>query len=102
VPSVYEGFGFPAGEAMACATPVISTTAGALPEVIGNAGILVSPADSDALCRALIGLLDNPDRARALGHAGLKRVHNLFSWETAACKTVAAYREAIRDHHQLQ
>ena len=102
VPSVYEGFGFPAGEAMACATPVISTTAGALPEVIGNAGILVPPADSDALCRALIGILDNPDRAHSLGHAGLKRIYNLFSWEKAARKTVETYKEAIRDHHQLQ
>ncbi|MBN2463333.1 MAG: glycosyltransferase family 4 protein, partial [Dehalococcoidia bacterium] len=66
VPSVYEGFGLPAAEAMCCSTPVISTTAGALPEIVGDAGILVPPADTRALAEAIAGLLDNPDRRRQL------------------------------------
>jgi len=101
VPSVYEGFGIPAGEAMACGVPVISTTGGALPEVVGNAGILVPPADPGALAKAVIELLDNPDRAEKLGFEGYKRVRKLFTWKKAAEKTVDAYREAICDHSRL-
>jgi glycosyltransferase involved in cell wall biosynthesis len=101
VPSVYEGFGLPAGEAMACAVPVISTTGGALPEVVGNAGILVPPADSGALARAIKSLLDHPEEAKRLGQAGYQRVQKHFTWHRAAQKTVAAYQETIRDHRQL-
>ncbi len=98
VPSVYEGFGLPVGEAMACAVPVISTTGGALPEVVGDAGILVPPEDPDALAKAIAALLDDPDRAHRLGWAGYERVHRHFTWRRAAEKTVAAYREAMDDH----
>ncbi len=98
VPSLYEGFGLPAGEAMACGTPVISTTGGALPEVVGDAGILVPPADADALAKAILRLLDHPEEAHRLGQAGYRRVHRLFTWRKAAQATVAAYREAIHDH----
>ena len=102
VPSVYEGFGLPVGEAMACGVPVISTTGGALPEVVGDAGLLVSPADPAALTHAIKTLLDNPEYAAALGRAGFERVANHFTWEKAAEKTVAAYREVICDHGRLQ
>jgi glycosyltransferase involved in cell wall biosynthesis len=95
VPSVYEGFGLPVGEAMACGVPVISTTGGALPEVVSHAGLLVPPADSAALAGAIRDLLSNPARAKELGMAGYKRVQNHFTWQKAAEKTVAAYREAI-------
>lgn len=101
VPSVYEGFGLPAGEAMACGVPVISTTGGALPEVVGNAGIVVPPADSDALAKAITKLLDNPDMARSLAAAGYKRVQEKFTWKRAAEKTVEAYREAISGYGRL-
>ena len=101
VPSMYEGFGLPAGEAMACGLPVISTTGGALPEVVGDAGILVPPGDPNALAKEIRGLLDNTDRAREIGQAGLRRVHNFFTWEKAALKTVEAYRETIHDHSRL-
>ena len=101
VPSVYEGFGLPAGEAMACGVPVISTTGGALPEVVGDAGILVQPADSAALAGAIRELLSNPLRARELGRAGYRRVQKHFTWEKAAEKTVAAYREAISGHRRI-
>lgn len=101
VPSVYEGFGLPAGEAMACGVPVISTTGGALPEVVGDAGLLVPPADHQALGDAIVDLLENPDKAANLGRAGYERVHRLFTWEKAAEKTVAVYREAMRAHRRL-
>jgi len=80
---------------------VISTSAGALPEVVGDAGILVPPADSHALARAITELLDSPERARELGAAGYKRVHTFFTWEKAARKTVAAYAEVIDDYRRL-
>jgi glycosyltransferase involved in cell wall biosynthesis len=98
VPSVYEGFGLPVAEAMACAVPVISTTGGALPEVVGDAGLLVPPADDEALAEAILTLLQQPQLAQKLGRAGYLRVHQHFTWENAARKTVAVYREAIRDH----
>jgi len=101
VPSVYEGFGLPAGEAMACGVPVISTTGGALPEVVGDAGMLVPPADYLALGEAIKDLLDNPGKADALGRAGYKRVQDNFTWKRAAEKTVEAYREAIIDYSRI-
>jgi len=101
VPSVYEGFGLPVGEAMACGVPVISTTGGALPEVVGDAGVLVPPADSELLADAIIKLLDNPDYALKLGNAGFQRVMENFTWQRAAEKTVRAYREVIRDYSRL-
>ena len=98
VASVYEGFGLPAGEAMACGVPVISTTGGALPEVVGNAGILVPPRDHLALAGAIVNLLDHPRRAEELGRRGHRRVQRHFTWQRAAEKTVHVYREVIRDY----
>lgn len=95
VPSVYEGFGLPAGEAMACAVPVISTTGGALPEVVGKSGILVPPADADALVTAITDLMDHPDKAHRLGTRGYRRVMKEFTWSRAAERTERAYREVI-------
>jgi glycosyltransferase involved in cell wall biosynthesis len=100
VPSVYEGFGFPAGEAMACSLPVISTTGGALPEVVGDAGILVPPANSKALVKAILTLMDNPEQANQIGRIGYNRVRDQFTWKRAAEMTVEAYRETIRDYHR--
>jgi glycosyltransferase involved in cell wall biosynthesis len=98
VPSLYEGFGLPAGEAMACEVPVISTHGGALPEVVGEAGVLVPPADPQALAGAIISLLDHPDDAGELGRRGRQRVLTHFTWKRAAEKTIDVYREAIRDY----
>lgn len=95
VPSMYEGFGLPAGEAMACGLPVVSTSAGALPEVVGDAGVLTPPGDAGALARAIGGLLDNPHRAAVLGRKGYHRVHDHFTWRRAAEKTAAVYRETL-------
>jgi len=95
VPSLYEGFGLPAAEAMACGTPVIATTGGALPEVVGDAGILVPPADADALAAAIRQLLNDRQAQRQMGEAGTKRVREQFNWEQAARKTLDVYREVM-------
>lgn len=98
IPSVYEGFGLPAGEAMACGVPVISTTGGALPEVVGDAGILIPPGDPPALTRAITKILNNPELAEMYSKAGYKRVQNHLTWKAAAQKTVDAYRKVINDY----
>jgi glycosyltransferase involved in cell wall biosynthesis len=98
VASVYEGFGLPAGEAMACGVPVISTTGGALPEVVGDAGVLVPPKDPAALAQAMADLLDHPERAAELGWRGYERVSRHFTWQQAAQNTVTAYHEVLRDY----
>ncbi len=98
VPSVYEGFGLPVGEAMACGVPVISTSGGALPEVVGDAGLLVPPADHHALADAILTILQQPQLAHKLGRAGYQRVQQHFTWIRAAEKTVSVYREAIDAH----
>jgi glycosyltransferase involved in cell wall biosynthesis len=98
VPSVYEGFGLPAAEAMCCGAPVISTTAGALPEIVGDAGILVPPADTRALVEAISGLLDNPDKRVHLAEMGHRRVIGMFNWKNTAMQTAEVYDEAIQRH----
>jgi glycosyltransferase involved in cell wall biosynthesis len=101
IPSIYEGFGIPAGEAMACGIPVISTTGGALPEVVGDTGVLVPTANSQALAAAIEKLMNNPDYASKLGQKGYQRIQRHFTWEKAAEKTAATYREAIHDYSRF-
>ena len=101
IPSLYEGFGMPAGEAMACGVPVVSTTGGALPEVVGDAGVLVPPGDAALLREAIVSLLDDPKKRRSLGEAGLARVRRSLTWRHAAERTVEVYREAIDAHRRL-
>lgn len=101
VPSLYEGFGLPAGEAMACAVPVVSTTGGALPEVVGKDGRLVPPRDTHALALAIGDLLDHPEAAADLGWRGYARVQRHFTWQRAAQLTVDAYWELMRDYGRL-
>lgn len=98
VPSVYEGFGLPAGEAMACEVPVISTRGGALPEVVGDAGILVPVQDSVAIANSIRELLENPARRDELGRAGRKRILEQFCWHRVARKLTEYYWQVI-DHH---
>jgi glycosyltransferase involved in cell wall biosynthesis len=102
VPSVYEGFGLPAAEAMCCSTPVISTTAGALPEIVGDAGILIPPANTRALAEAITGLLDNPDRRSHLGKMGRSRVMQMFNWKNTAKHTADVYKEAIEYQNSFE
>ncbi len=95
VPSVYEGFGLPAGEAMACEVPVVSTTGGALPEVVGDAGVLVPTEDPQALEQAIATLLENPERRAELGRAGRSRIEEKFCWRVTAGHMVRYYREVL-------
>ena len=101
VPSLYEGFGIPVGEAMACRVPVISTTGGALPEVAGDAAKMVPPGDASALEQAIIELLDNEKAREDLAERGYKRVTTEFTWEKCAMRTAQAYQEVIDDYHGL-
>ncbi len=100
VPSLYEGFGFPAAEAMACELPVVASTAGALPEVVGHdgAGLLVPPRDASALAQAILRLLADTALRQQMGRAARLRVQNLFTWGKAARQMVEVYREAIDAH----
>ncbi len=95
VPSEYEGFGLPAGEAMACGVPVVSTDGGALPEVVGDAGVIVPAKSADALAHGLAELLRNETRRKALAEAGRTRVCEQFSWERAAERMTAHYRTVM-------
>ncbi|QBR91022.1 glycosyltransferase family 4 protein [Nocardioides euryhalodurans] len=101
VPSLYEGFSLPTAELMACATPLVVSRAGAIPEVVGPDGEcadLVEPGDVGELTHALGALLDDPARRARMGAAGRRRVEERFSWRAAAQATAAAYEEAIRAH----
>lgn len=98
VPSLYEGFSLPAIEAMASGTPLLATTGGALPEVVGEDGVhgrLVQPGDAGALAVALEDLLGDPDQRRRLGAAGRARVVERFTWARTAAATADVYRAAI-------
>jgi glycosyltransferase involved in cell wall biosynthesis len=94
-PSLYEGFGLPPLEAMRCGTPVIASNTTSLPEVVGDAGLLIDPTDCDELCQAMWDLL-NDDKLRAqLSREGLKRSQQ-FSWSICAEKTVDLYRKTLQ------
>ena len=98
VPSLYEGFSLPTAELMACATPLVVSRAGAIPEVVGDDGdcaTLVTPGDVGELEAAIEDLLDDPERREAMGRAGRERVLERFSWRAVAKATAAAYEEVI-------
>jgi len=96
-PSVYEGFGLPAAEAQACGTAVVSTTAGALPEVVahGETGWLVPPGDAPALADGIRRLMSDSELRARMGAAGRKRMVERFTWRETARKTVALYEEVL-------
>jgi glycosyltransferase involved in cell wall biosynthesis len=94
VPSLYEGFSIPAVEAMACATPLVASRGGALPEVVGDCGVLVEPGNPSDLAAALASLLDDEPRRRRLGAAGRRRVEERYTWRAMAAATAEVYAEA--------
>ena len=98
VPSLYEGFSLPTAELMACATPLVVSRAGAIPEVVGPDGEcadLVEPGDVGELEQALDALLDDPERRARMGEAGRRRVQECYSWRAVAESVVATYEERL-------
>ena len=90
-PSIYEGFGLPVLEAMACGTPVITTDVSSMPEIAGEAGVLVPPDDIPALAEAIERLCTSPDERQRLTALGLARAA-AFTWERTATQTLDVYR----------
>jgi glycosyltransferase involved in cell wall biosynthesis len=96
IPSLYEGFSLPAIEAMACGTALVTTDAGALPEVVGSkAGLRVRAGDVGELTAALQLVLDSPSLADQLGRAGRRRVLASYTWRSTAERTAEWYREVL-------
>ncbi len=102
VPSFFEGFGFPASEAMACGLSVIANAAGALPEVVGTdgrSGLLVPQRNARAMADAMWACLRDPAETERMGRAARARVERLFQWDQAAAQLVDVFEEVIRAAH---
>lgn len=105
VPSLYEGFSLPTAELMACATPLVVSRAGSIPEVTGPDGEcadFVEPGDVGELATAIAALLDDPERRARMGEAGRVRALERFSWRAVAQKTAAAYERVIAEFAEEQ
>jgi glycosyltransferase involved in cell wall biosynthesis len=101
VPSLYEGFSLPAIEAMACGRPLVATTGGALPEVVGRdgeTGLLVTPDDPEALAGGIRRVLDDPELAARLGAGGRQRVLGTYTWAATAKGTAEQYQKLLEEH----
>jgi glycosyltransferase involved in cell wall biosynthesis len=103
VPSFFEGFGFPASEAMACGVPVVANAAGALPEVIGTdgrTGRLVPERNARAMADAIADVLSEPGRAERMGREARARIQNVFQWSDAAAGLIEVFEETLRAAHR--
>jgi MMP alpha-(1->4)-mannosyltransferase len=101
IPSLYEGFSLPAVEAMACAVPLVTTTGGALPEVVGPQGesaMLVPPADPDSLAAQIVAVLNDPALRQQLADGGRRRVLDRFTWRRTAEGTAEHYYLELEAH----
>ncbi len=93
-PSLYEGFGLPPLEAMACGVPVITSNTSSLPEVVGNAGIMVDPHDINSLSEAMANVLKDKELKHRMSRDGLKR-SKMFTWEKTVSEVLKIYNEAL-------
>lgn len=91
-PTLYEGFGLPALEAMACGTAVVAANTSSLPEVVGNAGVLIDPTDVSTITNAILSILENPDFSAALSEKSLAQAQK-FTWNQVAQDTLAVYEK---------
>lgn len=98
-PSLYEGFGLPILEAMACGTPVITSNTSSMPEVAGDAAILVDPGDPQSLANAIVAVATQPELRTAMRNMGLAR-SSQFSWDRCARETVAVWEQVVSAAHQ--
>ena len=94
-PSLWEGFGLPVLEAMACGAPVLTSSVSSLPEVAGDAAVLVPPTDVDAMAEGLTRLLEDGALRADLAARGPRRAAQ-FSWERCARETLAVYQAVVR------
>jgi len=94
--SLYEGFGLPVLEAMACGTPVVSSNGGSLPEVAGEAAVMIDPYDINNIVRGLRMVLEDRSLRKDLTRKGLKQAEK-FSWEKTAKETYEVYRKVMQE-----
>ncbi len=95
IPSLYEGFGFGAGEAMACGVPLISTHSGGLKEVVGDCAIKILPSSADEIEKAVINLFNNQEKRKELSAKGRQRMETKFDWKIAASSYESSFQEVI-------
>lgn len=94
--SLYEGFGLPPLEAMQCGTPVITSNRPSLPEVVGDAGMMLDPYDEDGICQAMFDLYNDAALREQMSRQSLERAQQ-FSWDRCVSETIAAYRIAVKN-----
>ncbi|NER36168.1 MAG: glycosyltransferase [Oscillatoria sp. SIO1A7] len=100
-PSFYEGFGLPPLEAMQCGVPVITSNTSSLPEVVGDAGIMLDPRDADGLCQSMLGIYQNPSLREEMSRKSLAQAKK-FTWEKCLQETIALYKNALDNSQKSQ
>ena len=106
IPSLYEGFGFGAGEAMACGVPLISTHSGGLKEVVGDSAIEIIPYSAKEIEKAVINLFQNREKMKELSEKGRQRMEAKFDWKIAASSYESSFKDVIKafnsEHNKIQ
>jgi glycosyltransferase involved in cell wall biosynthesis len=100
-PSLYEGFGLPVLEAMACGCPIIASNITALPEVVGDAGLLVDPYDVEALAKAMLTVLNDDDLKREMSKKSIAQARR-FSWENTCSAYISLFDDLANTQHKQQ